>query len=168
MIKLKDIDRKIISDLLKNSKQSDRQLGKKLGVSQATITRKRKMLERELIEGYTIVPNWEKLGYELFVITFVKIRPGIASKTRYQEVRERGLKYLMTQPNILMTAASRGMGMDAFNLAVFKSYADYDEWFKTFRLEMGDLADEIQSVVVNLRGKEVIKPLHFKYLAEVE
>lgn len=168
MIKLKDIDRRIISDLLKNSKQSDRQLGKKLGVSQATITRKRKMLERELIEGYTIVPNWEKLGYELFVITFVKIRPGIASKTRYQEVRERGLKYLMTQPNILMTAASRGMGMDAFNLAVFKSYAEYDEWFKTFRLEMGDLADEIQSVIVNLKGKEVIKPLHFKYLAEAQ
>ena len=168
MSKLKDIDRRIIFELLRNSKQSDRQLSRKLGVSQATITRKRKILERELIEGYTFAPNWEKLGYELFVITFVKIKPGVASKTTYQQVRERGLKYLTTQPNILMTAASRGMGMDAFNIGVFKSYADYDEWFKAFRLEMGDLVDEIQSVIVNLRGKEVIKPLNFKYLAEAK
>ena len=168
MTKLKAIDYKIVFELFKNSKQSDRQLGKKLGVSQATITRKRKMLEKEIIENYTFVPNWEKLGYELFVITFVKIKPTIASKAKYQEVRERGLKYLMTQPNIIMAAASRGIGMDAFNLAVFKSYSDFDEWLRGFRLEMGDLVDDMQSVLVNLRGKEVIKPLHFKYLSETE
>lgn len=168
MTQLKNIDRKIVSELMKNSKQSDRQLGRKLGVSQATITRKRKMLEKELIEGYTFVPKWEKLGYELLAITFAKIRPVIATKAKYQGVRERGLKWLMNQPNILMAAASRGMGMDTFNIAVFKSYADYDEWFSKIRLEMGDLADDIQSVLVNLRGKEVLKPLHFKYLSEAE
>jgi len=74
----------------------------------------------------------------------------------------------MNQPNILMAAASRGMGMGAFNIAVFKSYSDYDEWFGKLRLEMGDLVDDIQSVLVNLRGKEVLKPLHFKYLSEAE
>jgi len=168
MTELKEIDRKIVSELMKNSKQSDRQLGKKLGISQATITRRRKMLEKELIEGYTFVPKWEKLGYELMAITFAKIKPVVATKRRYQAVRERGLKWLMSQPNIIMAAASRGMGMDAFNIAVFKNYADYDEWFGKFRLEMGDLADDIQSVLVNIRGKEILKPLHFKYLAETE
>jgi len=168
MVELKDIDRKIVFELFQNSKQSDRHLGKKLGVSQATITRRRKMLEKELIESYTFVPKWEKLGYELMVITFAKIRPIVATKGKYQDVRERALKWLMNQPNIIMAAASRGMGMDAFNIAVFKNYADYDEWFRKFRLEMGDLADDIQSVLVNLRGKEVLKPLHFKYLSETE
>jgi len=168
MTGLKDIDHKIIFELLKNSKQSDRQLGRKLGVSQATITRRRKMLEKALIEGYTFVPNWEKLGYELFAINFVKIKPSVASKEKYQGVRQRGLQWLMNQPNILMAGSSRGMGMDAFNIAVFKNYADYDEWFRKFRQEMGDLVDDIQSVLVNLRGKEVLKPLHFKYLAETE
>lgn len=168
MTRLRDIDQKIAFELFKNSKQSDRQLGKKLGVSQATITRRRKMLEKELIEGYTFVPKWEKLGYELLTINFVKIKPSIASKEKYQGVRQRGLQWLMNQPNILMAGSSRGMGMDAFNIAVFKNYADYDEWFRKFRQEMGDLVDDIQSVLVNLRGKEVLKPLHFKYLAETE
>jgi len=168
MSELKDIDRKIAIELFQNSKQSDRQLGKKLGVSQATVTRRRKMLEKDLIDGYTFVPRWEKLGYELLAINLVKIKPSIASKEKYQSVRQRGLQWLMNQPNILMAGSSRGMGMDAFNIAVFKSYSDYDEWFSRFRLEMGDLVDDIQSVLVNLRGKEVLKPFHFKYLAEAE
>jgi DNA-binding Lrp family transcriptional regulator len=168
MGELKDIDRKIVLELLKNSKQSDRQLGKKLGISQATVTRKRKMLEKELIAGYTFVPNWKKLGYELFAITFVKIKSEAASKEKYQSVRQRGFQWLMTQPNILMAGSSRGMGMDAFNIAVFKSYAEYDEWFTKFRLEMGDLVEDTQSVFVNLLGNEVIKPLHFRYLSETK
>ena len=164
----KDIDYKIISELLKNSKVSDRELGKKLGVSQPTTSRRRTTLEKELIDGYTLVPKWDKLGYEIFAVNFVKIKPAVATEKKYQISRERGLKWLMDQPNIIMTAASRGMGMDAFNISLHKSYSDYDEWFRNFRLTWGDLVDDIQSVLVNLRGKEVIKPLHFKYLSEAK
>jgi len=168
MKRAKDIDYKIISELLKNSKVSDRELGKKLGVSQPTISRRRTTLEKELIDGYTLVPKWDKLGYEIFAVNFVKIKPAVATEKKYQISRERGLKWLMDQPNIIMTAASRGMGMDAFNISLHKSYSDYDEWFRNFRLTWGDLVDDIQSVLVNLRGKEVIKPLHFKYLSEAK
>jgi DNA-binding Lrp family transcriptional regulator len=168
MKRAKDIDYKIISELLKNSKVSDRELGKKLGVSQPTISRRRTTLEKELIDGYTIVPKWDKLGYEILAVNFVKIKPAVATEEKYQISRERGLKWLMSQPNIIMTAASRGMGMDAFNISLHKSYSDYDEWFHNFRLTWGDLVDDIQSVLVNLRGKEVIKPLNFKYLSEAK
>jgi DNA-binding Lrp family transcriptional regulator len=61
MTKLKDIDFKILFGLMKNSKTSDRQLAKKIGVSQPTVTRRRARLEKELINGYTAVPKWEKL-----------------------------------------------------------------------------------------------------------
>jgi len=166
MKKTKDIDFRIISELMKNSKLSDRQLAKKLGVSQPTVTRRRKSLEGEIIENYTLVPKWDKLGYEILAINFVKIRQAVATDEKYQSVRERGLKWLMKQPNIIMTAASRGMGMDAFNISLHKGYADYDDWFRSFRLEWGDLVDDIQSVLVNLRGGEVVKPLNFKYLSE--
>jgi len=151
---------------MRNSKLSDRQLAKKLGVSQPTITRRRKMLENELIENYTLVPKWSKLGYEILAINFVKIKQTVATEEKYQAVRERGLKWLMKQPNIIMTAASRGMGMDAFNISLHKTYSEYDQWFRSFRGEWGELVDDIQSVLVNLRGDEVIKPLNFKYLSE--
>ena len=162
----KDIDYRIIFELLKNSKVSDRTLSKKLGVSQPTITRRRTMLEKTSIDNYTLVPKWDQLGYEIFAINFIKIKMEIATSEKYKSVRERGMKWLMKQPNIIMAGASRGMGMDAFNMSFHKSYADYDQWFSAFRSEWGDLIDDIQSVLINLRGEEVIKPLNFKYLSE--
>jgi hypothetical protein len=60
------------------------------------------------------------------------------------------------------------MGMDAFSISVHKSYADYDDWFRRFRLQWGEMMDNAESVLVNLCGQEVIKPLHFKYLSEAE
>jgi len=167
MKRTKDIDYKIISALLKNSRTSDRELGKKIGASQPTISRRRALLEKELLDGYTIVPKWDKLGYEILALTFVKIKPEVATEERYMASRERGLKWLLNQPNIIMVASSRGMVMDAFNISVHKSYSDYDDWFTNFRLTWGDLVDDFQSVLVNLHGKEIIKPLHFKYLSEL-
>ena len=167
MRKTKEIDYKIISELLKNSKLSDRSLAHKLGVSQPTVSRRRVMLEKTAIDNYTLVPKWDKIGYEILAINFVKIKLAIATDEKYQAVRERGMKWLMKQPNIIMAGASRGMGMDAFNISLHKNYADYDEWFRSFRGEWGDLVDDIQSVIVNLCGGEVIKPLNFKYISEI-
>lgn len=58
MTKLRDIDFKVLSELMKNAKMSDRQLAKKIGSSQPTITRRRMFLEREAIDGYTAIPQW--------------------------------------------------------------------------------------------------------------
>jgi len=168
MKKPKPLANKLLFELLKDSKKSDRVLAKVLGVSQPTISRTRAFLEKELIEGYTAIPKWEKLGYEIFAITLFKVKSAIATKERYSVVRKRGLDWLMSQPNVIMAGACRGMGMDSFNLSFHKSYSDYDDWFRNIRLELGDLIDDIQSVLVNLRGKELLKPLHFKYMAETK
>jgi hypothetical protein len=65
-----------------------------------------------------------------------------------------------------MSGACRGIGVDSFNLSFHKSYSDYDEFMRNLRLEMGDFIDDIKTVLVNLSGKELLKPLHLKYLAE--
>jgi len=168
MRKLKPEDYRILFELMKNARISDRQLAKMIGVSQPTVSRKRAFLEKELLEGYTAVPKWEKLGYEIFAITLFKIKSVVATKERYSAVRKKGLDWLMSQPNVIMAGACRGMGMDAFNLSLHQSYSDYDDWFRNIRLELGDLIDDVQSVLVNLRGKELLKPLHFKYIAETK
>lgn len=166
MRNLKDIDIKIISQLMKNSRQSDRELSKRIGVSQPTVTRRRAILEKEMIDGYTMIPKWNRLGYEIFAMTFFKIKKIIASTEKYESTRKKGLDWLMSQPTVVMGGACRGMGMDAFNLSFHKSYSDYDEWMQTFRAEMGEFVDEIQSVLVNLAGKELLKPLNWKNLAD--
>ena len=86
MAKSRDSDRKILQELMKNSKISDRQLGKKLGISQATVTRRRRMLEREVIENYTFIPNWSKFGYEIFAISLIKSKQSLATLILFFEV----------------------------------------------------------------------------------
>src|SRR5512136_1435834 len=98
MKELKPLDCKLLAELVRNSRRSDRELAKAIGVSQPTITRKRALIEKELIDGYTAIPKWEKLCYELFAITFVKIRAAIASEEEYDETRKKGFEWLAKQP----------------------------------------------------------------------
>jgi len=168
MKELKSIDYKLLFELMKNARRSDRTLAKVLGMSQPTVTRRRAYLEKELIDGYTAIPKWDKLGFCLFAMTFIKIKQVIASKEKYTSVRKRGLKWLMSQPNIVMSGACRGMGVDSFMMSFHKTYADYDDFMRSYRLELGEFIDNVESVLVNLCGKELLKPLHFKYLTEIE
>ncbi len=168
MRKLKPEDYKIIFELMKNAKISDRKLAKILGVSQPTVSRKRAFLEKELIDGYTAIPKWEKLGYEIFAITLFKTKSAVKTKERYLAARKKGESYLMSQPSVIMSGGCLGMGMDSFTLSFHKSYSDYDEWLLKLKLECGDLLDDTQSVLINLLGTELLKPLHLKYLVEAK
>lgn len=168
MRKLKPFDYKLLFELMKNAKRSDRQLAKIMGVSQPTVSRRRAFVEKELIDGYTAVPKWEKLGYEILAITLIKTKSGLASQEKYAAVRKRGLEWLMKQPNIIMSGGCRGMGVSAFMISVHKNYSDYDEFMYKYRLELADTVDDLQTVIVNLAGREILKPLNLKYLAETE
>ncbi len=166
MTELKDIDYKILFELMKNSKTSDRHLAKKIGVSQPTITRRRARLEKEVIEDYTTIPKWGKLGYQIFALTFVKIKMAIGTKEQYDRVRLRAFKWLKNQPNIIMAGACRGLGVDSLMISIHKTYAEYDDFLRRHRLEMGDLVEEVKPVIVNIAGTEVLKPLSLKYLTQ--
>lgn len=168
MKELTSFDYKLLQELIKNSRRSDRQLAKVLGSSQPTVTRRRSSLEKEVIESYTAIPRWEKLGYELFAITFVKIKAVIASKEKYDETRKKGLEWLMKQPCIIMSGSCRGMGVDSFMISIHKSYKDYDDFMREHRLELGDFVEDVQSALVNLAGKEIVKTLSFRCLTGPE
>jgi DNA-binding Lrp family transcriptional regulator len=166
MRKRKPDDLKILFELMKNARISDRQLAKKLGISQPTVSRKRAYLEKEMFDGYTVVPKWEKLGYELFAITLVKSKPIFSSKKSYDAVSKRGFGWLADQPFVLMGGAIEGLGFSSFLISVHKSYSDYNAFLLKLRLDMGDLIDDVQTLLVDLVAKSRIKPLHLKYLAE--
>jgi hypothetical protein len=53
-------------------------------------------------------------------------------------------------------------------MSVHKSYSDLDDFTYRYRLELADTIDDFQTVFVNLSGRELLKPLRLKYLAEAE
>src|SRR5512136_1555765 len=80
---LKPIDYKLLFELMKDSHRSDRQLAKALGVSQPTVTRRRAMLEENFIEGYTVIPKFGQIGFEIAAFTYLK------SKLKYKTGAEK-------------------------------------------------------------------------------
>ena len=166
MAPLKDIDFKILAELMKNSKMSDRKVAKILGVSQPTVTRRRARIERDLIDGYTAIPKWEKLGYEILAFTFVKTKQTLGLKEKYKAAHERGTKWLMNHANVIMSGGCRGMNVNGFMISLHKSYSDFDSFMAKHKRELGDTFTDVQTVLVNLGGSQILKPLHFKYLAE--
>lgn len=168
MKELKSLDYRLLAELIRNSRRSDRELAKVLNISQPTVTRRRALIEKELIDGYTTIPRWEKLGYELFAITFMKIKTSIASKEKYSETRKKGLEWVTKQPCIIMSGACRGMGVDSFMISIHKSYKDYDDFLRNNRLELGEYIEDVRSILVNLGGKEILKPLGFMHVFEAE
>jgi DNA-binding Lrp family transcriptional regulator len=167
MTKLRDIDFKILFELMKNSKMSDRQLAKKIGSSQPTITRRRVFLEKEAIDGYTTIPKWEKIGYALLAITLIKAMGVFVSK-EYSDIRKHGLRWLAEQPNIIMGGACEGMGMNSFIISVHKNYSDHSKFMLKLRLEMGDFIDDVHTILVDLKETKRLKLLHLKYLASTK
>lgn len=166
MYELKDIDYKILFELMNNAYISDRKLAKRLGSSQPTITRKRRWLEKEVIDNYTIIPKWMKLGYNLLVFTFVK-SPIYNSKSKYQNIEKEGMKWVKKQCNILMASACEGMGMTSFIISVHKTYGDYSEFIANLRLDLGKLMRETHNIIVNLAAEQRIgKPFQLSFLPE--
>ena len=72
MKELKPIDYKLLFELMKDSHRSDRRLAKALGVSQPTVTRRRATIEENFIDGYTVIPKFGKIGFEIAAFTFLK------------------------------------------------------------------------------------------------
>jgi len=166
MGELKPLDYKLLFELMKNSRRSDRTLAKVLNSSQPTITRRRAKLEKGFLDGYTAVPKWARLGYTILAITFVKSKQALGLRERYEAAHKRGIEWLMKQSCVIMSGGCRGMGMDAFLISVHRDYSDFDRFMFEHKREMGDLVEDIQTVIVNLGGDAILKPLHLKYLTE--
>lgn len=95
--------------MMMNPKRSDRSIAVRVGVSQPTITRVRQRFLDEGIIRYEIVPNLEKLGFE--IIAFSKVDQDTTTITSDNRVIY-GLK-----------------GVDeALIMSVHKNYADYSNF----------------------------------------
>ena len=163
MKELKTIDYKLLFELMKNSHRSDRQLAKSLGVSQPTITRRRALLEKNYIDGYTIIPKFGKIGFEMASFTFLK------SKPRQETGNVDRLKsWYEKQPNVVLVQDGRGMGWDIVSISFHKSFSAYAAFMRNQEEDLSDLIIESETFHVDLHNGESIKPFHLKYLSEPE
>ncbi|MFB0523821.1 MAG: Lrp/AsnC family transcriptional regulator [Candidatus Bathyarchaeia archaeon] len=159
----KELPQQLLRELLKNSKRSDRELAKVLRVSQPTITRARHKLEREgIIQDYTIIPDFKKMGFEIKALTFVKMRPDVL----LGETREQTKKYAAKFPNVIFAYSGKGLGMTGVIISLHKNYTEYHRQLNRLRVDLKDITEEIQSFIVALEEGEY-KRFSLTYLKDV-
>lgn len=161
---LRELDRKILSTLMKNSRLSDRQIAKLVGASQPTVTRRRAILEKDVIEGYTTIPKWNELGYEIIAITFLKSRVRFSSQTTKNKAIAKGGRWVMKKPNIIMVSEGNGLGKNGVIISVHLDYSDYSEFLTNLTGNLSDIVEEPESFIIGTRRS--VKPFNFKYVAD--
>jgi DNA-binding Lrp family transcriptional regulator len=168
MEKLRDVDYDILRELMSDSRRSDRELARALGISQPTVTRRRMVLENGFITGYTAIPNMQKIGFEIFAITFVRHNIKFAKP----EVRETAFKkvdeWLMKQPNVILAIGGHGMGWDGVLISFHSSYSDFAEFIREHNSELSEFLIDSQSFICDINARNTRKPFHLKYLGKAK
>ena len=163
---LKPIDHKILAELLKNSRRSDRELAKALGVSQPTVTRRRAYIEKNFIDGYTAIPIWEKVGFEIVAFTFVKHQIKFLKVKEREETYGKVREWMMKQPNVIFCFNGQGAGWDGVMVSFHKTYSDFTDFIRKHNSEFSNLLIDCQSFISDISPATIRKPLHLKYLSE--
>jgi DNA-binding Lrp family transcriptional regulator len=166
MKELKPIDYKLLFELMKDSHRSDRQLAKALGVSQPTVTRRRAMLEKNYIEGYTIIPKFGQIGFEIAAFTFLKSKLKQKTGKEKDEALKKLKEWYMNQPNVVLVQDGRGMGWDAICISLHQNFSDFAEFIRAQDSELSEWIIESQTFHADLKPGIAIKPFHLKYLAK--
>jgi DNA-binding Lrp family transcriptional regulator len=169
MTKLKDIDFKIIFALMKNSKISDRELAKTVGVSQPTVSRRRTKLEKEGLLDYTAIPDFRKLGFQIMAFSFSKWTPeALTELLDKEEFVKQVQKFFSRFPNVIFaTTGGSGLGgMDSASISVHKDYNDYTKFMKEIKREWGKNVAAFDSFIFSLGSDDVVRPITFKHIGE--
>lgn len=156
---MKDVELKLLSELMKNSRRSDRDLAKTIGISQPTATRIRSKLEKQgYIREYTIIPDFHQLGYEIAALTFANLKeeptPEEIDKVRQIE-REMKKK---TAFQSIMIAKGLGLGYEIVIAAFHENYASFMDFIQMIKQCSFVDPSSVDSFVISLTDE------HYRHL----
>ena len=139
---LAEREKRVLIELLKNSKVSDKELARKLSTSQPTITRIRnKLYEQGYILHYTIMPKIEKAGLKLMAFTFLR-RFDMGARKKLHE-------WISAMQPVIFSA--EGEGLREQRLVMISAHTDFDkyeEFMHSFRSEFGNKIGETSSFLI--------------------
>ena len=124
---LDNIDRAILQALLEDSRASQRELSRIVGVAQGTITNRLKKLESQnIIQGYSVVLDPESVGWSMTIMAGLRI-----SKGKMIDVQQK----IAADPRVFSVYDVTG-DWDSIVMARVRDRADLDDLTKTvFTLE---------------------------------
>jgi DNA-binding Lrp family transcriptional regulator len=168
---MKKVEWKLVQELMTNSRRSDRDLAKAIGVSQPTISRAIKKLEEEgIIREYTIVPDFGKLGFELMAIIMYKLKATSPEELEELHKASRELDKQESRPYLLVMDGS-GLGNNLVVISFHKTYSDYASYMRSVKeaassgMKAYANLEDIQGFLIDLKYKKHYQPITFSRMA---
>jgi DNA-binding Lrp family transcriptional regulator len=163
--RLKDVELKILCELMKNSRRSDRELANAVGVSQPTISRTIKKLEKEgYIREYTIVPDFKKLGFQMMAVILSKMKPH--TPEAIEQIRSKVREDESKHPSpILMGVTGMGIGSDRVTIWLSEDYSAYTDSVRMIKQHPMVDVENVNSFIINLGDENQFMPFTFSNLA---
>lgn len=151
---------------MRNSRRSDREIAKIVGVSQPTVSRTIAKLEKEgIIKEYTMIPDFKRLGYEIMGITFI----GKGETVEHEESAElRKAVAAVEEKNpfaSLMAVNGIGLGKGRMFITLYRDYSRYAEAMQLTRSLPQANAGEIESFLVDLNDESNYRLLSLEQVA---
>ncbi len=152
---------------MKDSRRSDRELARAIDASQPTVSRLiAKLKKGQYITEHTIIPNFNKLGYHVFALTFFNWKAGTREKEK-DAVRKWTLRQAESAPNnIIVIERGMGLGYEYFMASFHRNYTSYTELLDYWRENPYIDIANMGSFIVNLDDENHYRYLTFSTLAK--
>ena len=152
----------VFLELIKNSKESDRNISKKLKISQPTVTRIRQKLEKlGYIQEYTVIPNFPKLGFEIVAFIFFN-----ANRCLGKKIKTEAHRWIENNPSVIFSAAGDGIrGKNCAMFTIHRNFTEYTKFLNEFKTKWSDVGT-VETFLVSLDTPSP-KNLSFKNIVDI-
>lgn len=164
---MKDVELRLIAELMRNSRRSDRDLAKTIGVSQPTVSRTLKKLENKgYIKEYTMIPDFSKFGFQILAFSTYELTENV-SRDDIEESRKRIREEFKKEPlSYILGMSGIGMKADRIIVTCHEDYSSYLKFLDRVRKDPLVKMGKIDTFIVSLEDKNHFHSLTLSALAD--
>jgi Lrp/AsnC family transcriptional regulator, regulator for asnA, asnC and gidA len=137
---LDEIGQNIIKELQEDARQSFREIGRKLDVSEGTVRNRVKSLISSDTMKISAVPNPEKLGLNFMCVMCIEVKVGAAEKVEQALIKSANVYYL---------SGCTGT-FDIIGIFMFRAPHDFDEFVKDVIAKIPEITRTSTFVVMHV------------------
>ncbi len=135
-----EMGKKIVGELQEDSRQSFREIGRKLKVSEGTVRNRVRSLVNSNTLKISAIPNPEQLGLNFMCVMCIQVKVGAAEKVE---------QLLKKNPNVYYLCGCTG-NFDIVGIFVFHNPAEFDEFVKNLIGNIPEISRTSTFVVMHI------------------
>lgn len=148
-MKLTRNDRRVLQFLVENGRASDAEIGRELNITPQAVGKIRRKLEEEgVIERYTTVINYDKIGIEVLAVALFKFTP----EARKTLLTEEDINERIKGPSIINFFRVPEGEVTHIVTYGFRSLEELDHYFHILQTERGHISEIKQLFILSSKS----------------